>query len=779
MRKFKKLFVTLSALAIIGFMTIIFAYVYMYLHLPDVETLKNIQLQVPLRIYTSDKKLIAQYGEKRRTPVPVEDVPKPLVDAILATEDQRYYDHPGVDLIGLTRAVIAVVSSGRKSQGASTITMQVARNFFLTRKKTYSRKINEILLAIKIDAKFSKQKILELYLNKIYLGHRAYGVAAAARVYYGKQLNELTIAQMAMVAGLPQAPSRDNPISNPDAAKERRDHVLYRMLTNHTIDQASYQEAISAPITARYHETKIEVYAPYMAEMVREAMLDAYGEKAYTGGYNVLTTLDSRYQLAANNILSKGLEKFDRSRGYRGAIAKWSVPDPEQLSEQLKKWMEKLAAIETVNDMEPAVVLNVEDDGAMVMTAKGEHVQITMQSMSWARKRIKDKWLDTEPKVASDVVHRGDVIRIRKKSDEQYAFVQLPDSEGALVALNPKNGAILALVGGYSFKKSHFNRATQAKRQPGSSFKPFIYSAALAKGFTLASVINDAPIVTEDSGENELWRPHNANEKFYGPTRLRDGLVHSRNVVTIRLLQSIGIEYALNYINRFGFNSNDLPHTLSLALGSSLLSPLQLTTGYSVFANGGYKVMSYYIDRIEQDKENVVYQEHPLTVCEDNCQVTENPEQNFLPAPQVITPQNAYLITNTLQDVIIHGTGRRAKVLRRPDLAGKTGTTNKQVDAWFAGFTPNIVTTVWVGFDHPKSLRAYAAQTALPIWIDFMRVALRHKPIAMGEQPASITHVKIDPRTGLLASPGQKNAIFEIFRQKYAPTERVEEDTDV
>lgn len=750
-------------------------YVYMYLHLPDVNTLKNIQLQVPLRIYTLDSKLIAQYGEKRRTPVTLEQVPQPLIHAILATEDQRYYNHPGVDFIGLVRATVAVVTSGRKSQGASTITMQVARNFFLTRKKTFSRKLNEILLAIKIDATFSKTKILELYLNKIYLGHRAYGVGAAADVYYGKSLQDLTLAQLAMIAGLPQAPSRDNPISNPEAAKERRNHVLARMLENGHITQTQYDEAVSQPVTARYHHRKIEVYAPYIAEMVRAAMVDVYGENAYTGGYQVFTTVDSKLQIAANTHMQKGLEAYDVRHGYRGPEDNWGTPNQELLEE----WQLRLEDMKPIHQMLPAAVVEVNADQAQALLADGAIVNVPMAGMAWARQSIKHQFLGPKPVTPSDVVKVGDVIRL-KKVGENWQLAQIPDIEGALTALSPYDGAVKALVGGYNYEKSNYNRATQAKRQSGSAFKPFIYSAALAKGFTLASVINDAPVVMEESGVDPLWRPSNSSKRFYGPTRLRTALVKSRNLVTIRLLRSIGIDYAVNYMRRFGFNDEALPQTMSLALGSGLLTPMQLTSAYAILANGGFKVKPYFIDTIRHDNGEIIYQEHPLSATENNTLLEdefleETKDDTMLPAERVITPQNAYLITSALQDVIQFGTGRGARVLHRKDISGKTGTTNKQVDAWFAGYTKDIVTTVWVGFDQPQSMQEYAAKAALPIWVDFMRDALKdHKPQKL-EQPANIVNVKIDPATGLLASPGQKNAMFEIFRQKYAPTTQADQ----
>lgn len=624
-------------------------YVYMEWQLPDVSVLNDVHLQVPLQVYTSDNKLIAQYGAKRRIPVSINQIPKPLIQAVLATEDARFYSHPGVDFVGLVRAFVAVVASGRKVQGASTITMQVARNFFLTRKKTYSRKFKEILLAIKIDRDLSKERILELYLNKVYFGNRAYGVAAAAYVYYGKTLDQLTLPEMAMIAGLPQAPSRNNPLSNPEAAVKRRNHVLARMLEVGFIDKATYEKAIQAPNTATYHEEKVQFSAPYVAEMVREALVKAYGDEAYDAGFKVYTTISATLQASTQSALQNGLIDYSKQHHL----------DPSK-----------------------------------------------------------------------------------------------PGVQGAIVVMNPQNGAILALQGGFDFELSHFNRVLQAQRQTGSNFKPFIYSAALAKGMTLATVINDAPIVIRDTGENHWWRPENDNFKFYGPTRLRVGLTESRNLVSIRILRDIGIPDTLNYLTRFGFLKDQLPHSLSLALGSGVMTPMTVARGFAVFANGGHLIQPYFIDKIVGQDNKLVYQA-PSDVI----------------APQVISPQNAYLMTQALRDVIQSGTGRAAKVLKRNDLAGKTGTTNDKVDAWFSGFNSNVLTTVWIGFDDPtRSLHAYGSQIALPIWINVMKAALQNQPEMTMQEPSGIVTVRIDPENGLLAAPGQLNAIFEVFRTGNLPT---------
>ncbi len=747
------------------------AYSYMELALPSVDKLKDVHLQVPLKVYGKNAELMAQYGIKRRIPVTLAEIPKPLVEAVVATEDARFYDHPGVDFISLVRAAKAVLSSGRKVQGASTITMQVARNFFLSRKKTYSRKINEILLAIKIDKEFSKDKILELYLNKIYLGNRAYGVAAAAKVYYGKKLRQLTLPEMAMIAGLPQAPSTDNPIANPKDALERRNHVLERMLDNHYIDQATYEKAIKAPITARYHRQTMNLQAPYVAEMVRQAVVDRFGKSVYESGYSVYTTLDANLQNAASSALDKGLEAYDRRHGYRKPEHHFGAYDPALRA----NWLKQLAEFPTVNGRQPAAVTQVGQQFVTAMLQDGEVVTINWNGLKWARPYIeKRRYPGPSPKSARSIVAQGDVIYVMQDSKQSWLLTQLPKVQGAILSLDPEDGAVLALSGGYDYQLSHFNRATQAIRQPGSNFKPFIYSAALAKGFTLASIINDAPVVIEDSGENQLWRPRNDTQRFYGPTSVRTGLVKSRNLVSIRLLQDTGIPFTLDYLRRFGFNPNNMPHALSLALGSAGVTPMQISSGYAVFANGGYKVQPYFISKIVDQNQQVVYQANPLQAC-NACLTNPQllPDQRPQPpAKAVITAQNAYLINTALQGVIQQGTGRKALVLKRTDIAGKTGTTNDQVDAWFSGYNHAVQATVWVGFDDSTdSLYEYGSKAALPIWIDYMQQALKDMPEDPLPRPTGLVSVRIDPATGLLARADDSRATFELFRKRYAPTE--------
>ncbi|KTD24793.1 penicillin binding protein 1A [Legionella lansingensis] len=748
-----------------------FLYLYLESQLPDVDSLKTVRLQVPLRIYTQDGLLIQEYGEKRRIPVNYEDIPPMLIHAVLATEDQRFFEHPGVDIFGLGRATVRMIQTGTKSQGGSTITMQVARNFFLTRKKTFLRKFNEILLAIKIDRELSKEKILELYLNKIYLGNRAYGVGAAAEVYYGKPLKELNLAELAMIAGLPQAPSTQNPIANPLAAKKRRDHVLERLLEEKYITEKEYQEAVTQPITAKYHGTNIEVSAPYVAEMIRQSLYEHFGPKAYTKGYKVYTTIKAPLQIAANKVIADNLLAYDRRHGYRGPVAQISGVD-SQSPDALHKL---LAQYPVIDGLEPAVILAVGEKEVMAATRHGRNFTITWEGLSWARPALKNGWMGRAPTKAQQIVAVGDIVYVRNQ-DNKWQLTQIPQIEGALVALNPNNGALEALVGGFSFHKSKFNRATQSERQPGSSFKPFIYAAALDKGYTLATLVNDAPIVVDDPSQANLWRPHNVNLTFNGPTRLKDALVHSRNLVSIRVLDDIGFDYAINFISRFGFRKEKLPRALSLALGSLSVSPMELTAAYAVFANGGFRIEPYLIDHITDNNGEILLQAKPSIAC-DNCEPDKVDHATL--APRVIPSDIAFLMTSALKEVIQHGTGHAAKVLNRPDLAGKTGTTNDLVDAWFAGFNADLVVTTWVGYDNPQSLHEYAAGLALPMWIDFMRVALANMPERELPQPENVIAVRIDPSTGLLAKNNQANAIVEYFREQEVPgTEPSTDDTE-
>lgn len=729
---------------------------YMEHDLPDIEALNTVQLQTPMQIFTNDKKLIATFGEKRRVPLPYDQIPKPLVQAVLATEDQRYFQHNGVDIPGLGRAAVRLILTGKKSEGGSTITMQVARSFYLTRHKTFGRKLREILLAIKIEHKLKKDKILELYLNKVFLGNRAYGVEAASEVYYGKHLNELRIDQYAMLAGLPQAPSTLNPIANPIAAQKRRDHVLSRMHDQGYIDTATYNKAINTPLDASYHNLQSEVKAPYVAELARAQLEQMFGDSIYTDGFKVYTTIDSRLQVTANTSVRDNLIAYDKRHGYRGPTDNLGIPSIDSLED----WEQTLRKIPVANHLEPAAVVEMTDKTITVLRANGELTIIPWAGLSWARRQINADYLGPLPSSAQQIVKMGDVIRI-VSTPQGFQLAQVPRAEGGLVALNPYNGAIVAMVGGFDYQNSKFNRITNAQRQPGSSFKPFIYSAAFEKGYTLATVINDAPIVVEQQ-DNSLWRPENVNHKFYGPTRLRVAIMQSRNLVSIRLLDLMGLPYAVNYLQRFGFIKSQLPPGLSLSLGTALVTPLQLAQAYTVFANGGQKVTPYIIDNIRNAQDQVIYQAKPLVACGDHC------EKDAAIAPRVITAQNAYLVTSALRDVIQHGTATLAKKLVRKDIAGKTGTTQNQVDAWFAGFNPDMVAISWIGFDQPQSLHEYGAQAALPMWIEFMQTALKGKPEHFVPQPPGIVSIRIDPLSGKRTS-NTGSAMFEYFMLPFVP----------
>jgi penicillin-binding protein 1A len=729
---------------------------YMQFELPDIEALKTTQAQAPLRVFTHDGKLIAEFGEKRSTPVPFDQIPKMLINAVLATEDQHYFQHPGIDVSGLLRAAVKLVTTGKKEEGGSTITMQVARNFYLTRYKTFGRKFQEILLAIKIDHSLTKEKILELYLNTIFLGNRAYGMGAAAEIYYGKPLNELSLDQYAMLAGLPKAPSALNPIANPVAAKKRRDHVLNRLHEEGYIDAAALDTALKAPLNSSYHELKLEVKAPYAAELARQQLEEMYGDSIYTNGFNVYTTIESDQQEDANIAVRDQLLAYDQRHGYRG-------PEQNIGARKSSQFPKILANIPVLNNLEPAIVQSVSARNATVVRRDGSTITLTWDGLSWARHQVNADYLGKQPNGAFDILKRGDVIRIQKTNDH-WRLAQLPRAQAGIVAIDPQNGGIHALVGGFDYQLSSFDRIVHAQRQPGSSFKPFIYSAALNKGYTLASVINDAPVVVENP-DHSLWRPQNDTHEFYGPTRLRDALVHSRNLVSIRLLQQIEVPYAVDFVRQFGFANSSLPTTLSLALGTASVTPMDLTAAFAVFANGGFKVTPYIVDVIRNTEGKVVYEANPLTACSSGECVASNSN-----APRVISAQNAFLITSVLHDVIEFGTAMKAKDLKRNDLAGKTGTTNNQVDAWFVGYNTNLVALSWMGFDQPQSLHEYGAQAALPMWIEFMGSALKDVPEISMPQPAGVLSMRIDPLTGALAKADDPQGIFEYFMQPYLPS---------
>jgi penicillin-binding protein 1A len=804
-KKLLRWFIVLALVSsILGIAAVGIAYLVFVPDLPEVDTLRDVQMQVPLRVFSEDGKLLGIFGEKRRIPVTVEEMPDCMKQAFLAGEDARFYEHFGLDYQGITRAAWSLATTGEKSIGGSTITQQLARNFFLTNEKTFTRKIKEAFLALKIEQELDKDKILELYLNKIFLGHRAYGVGAAAEVYYGKSTGQLSLAQCAMIAALPKAPSRINPITSPERAVERRDYVLSRMLELGYITQEEHDRAVKEADRAFYHGAIAEISAPYVAEMVRVQALRLLGSKAYTGGYEVVTTIDSRLQTAANLAVSNGLEEYDQRHGFRGAEDHVDLTDKVSTDD----WLNTLAPYRPISGLEPGLVLEVEDELALVYLRNGQTVALSLEDMQWAAPFISRDRKGKKPESVEDIMVPGDIIRARLHNDGAWRLGQLPEVESALVSMDPKTGDIKALVGGYDFARSKYNRVTQGKRQPGSSFKPFVYSAALDMGATVATIVNDAPIVFEDNELERTWKPQNFSERFYGPTRLREAMVNSRNLVSIRLLRNIGIEYARDYITNFGFERDDLPANLSMALGSASLTPLAMARGYGVFANGGYLVTPRYISTITDMNGKVVYEIRPSIICDD-CQpeeeaaveevVAEKIEPEFKPlsiatdstevsssieeaeqvpnrtevsyASQAITPQNAYLVRSMMMDVVRRGTGVRAMELGRKDLAGKTGTTNEQRDAWFSGYNDYFVTSVWVGFDNhdPLGRSELGGRAALPVWIEYMRVALEGVPDNPPEMPEGLAQARIDPETGLLAPLESEGTIMEIFQAGHLP----------
>ncbi|WP_372965979.1 penicillin-binding protein 1A [Marinobacter sp.] len=794
---------------------IISASLYLYLRpsLPPVDQLLDVKLQTPLRVYSNDNRLIAEFGEKRRTPITIEQIPTLQLQAFLAAEDSRFHEHFGVDIKGLTRAAIELISTGSIQSGGSTITMQVAKNYFLSRDRTFIRKFSEILLAIQIERELSKDKILELYLNKIYLGNRAYGIAAAAQVYYDKPVNELSLAQMAMLAGLPKAPSAYNPLADPERALVRRNWILGRMKDLGYISEDALALAASAPITASYNARETDIDADYVAEMARAEMVRRFGDTAYTDGYSVKLTVNGLKQQTATNALRTGLENYDRRHGYRGAIAQIDISNqtPEDLTEQLANYPR-------VEDLTPAIVTSVDDQNGEVKVHTRTLGSATMafETMKWARRYRTESLTGPEPKKPSDVVTTGDVIYVKtlepSESPESpaategetlapqtsiarnVALSQIPKVEGALISLNAKTGAIEALAGGYSFNQSKYNRATQAQRQPGSTFKPFLYLAALENGRTPATIYNDAPIVFEDSDLETAWRPQNSSGQFYGPTTLREGLYRSRNLISIRLLRELGIGTTLNYLKQLKIPTNNMPANLSLSLGSGLLTPMDLARGFAVIANGGYDVQPYLIESISESNGTVVYKAPETILCDTNCDQLEQQGETSITSiedipktdglhlsastasqnPRVMRrladSRSVYMMHSIMQDVIRRGTGRRAAVLGRSDLAGKTGTTNEQKDTWFAGYNHSMATTVWVGFDQPAPLGRgeYGSSTALPIWIDYVKVALADAPSSTMPRPNGLVSIRINTKTGGRARPGE-DGIFELFKEEEAP----------
>lgn len=805
------IFNLLLSCLLLGVIAVVAISLYILPQLPDIETLRDVKMQVPLRIYSQDMSLIAEFGEKRRTPIDIENAPEQLVQAFLSAEDDRFFEHPGVDWQGILRAVVNLVKTGRKTQGGSTITMQVARNFFLSREKSYLRKLNEIFLSFKIERELSKDEILELYLNKIYLGQRAYGVGAAARVYYGNDISKLSLAQLAMIAGLPKAPSTTNPISNPERAMKRRNYVLKRMFELGYIDKAEFDKTSKQAITASLHSPDIEVEAPYVAEMVRKQLTEQYGEEVYSAGFRVVTTIRDKNQAAANHALRQNLLEYDERHGYRGAESQHALG--EDAGE--KEWKRLLETYPIIASLYPALVVEVREQSASAYLTGIGLIDIEWEGLKWARRYVNENRREPAPKTATEILQPGDIVRVVEDDAGEWKLSQIPAVEGGLVSLQPDSGATLALVGGFDFNRSKFNRITQSSRQPGSCFKPFIYSAALEAGHTAASIINDAPVVFDDPGIEDIWRPENYSGKNYGLTRLREALIRSRNLISIRLLKDIGVSRTLKHVEKFGFDSKTLPKNLSLALGSGSMSPWTLAGAYAVLANGGFSIEPYFIDRIETYEQEVIFQAEPLLACyscnlsdptveetvqtdpsleQEPSEISELVTQGETPKPseegqdspveqpvyaeRKIDARNIAIMHSITRDVITSGTGRRARVLQRSDLSGKTGTTNNQRDAWFAGFNPSIVAVSWVGFDdfQPLGESETGARAALPMWINYMRTALDDVPLKILERPPGLVNVRIDRESGKLARADQSNAIFELFRSEYVPTE-IEEDS--
>ncbi|MDB4837057.1 penicillin-binding protein 1A [Marinomonas sp.] len=752
--------------------------------IPTVEELKDIELRIPLRIYTTDNKLIGEYGEQRRTPIRYQDIPPALEHAILAAEDRNFYHHPGVDIMGLGRAVFQLVTTGQKQGGGSTITMQVARNYFLSFEQTYTRKFTEIFISLKMEQELSKHEILELYFNKIYLGKRAYGFEAAAQVYYGKSLAELDLAQLAMLAGLPKAPSRFNPVVNPSRAVIRRNWILQRMLSLGMIEKEAYQQAVEAEVTATNHGVTPEIEANYVAEMVRSELYDTFGDDLYNNGLSVYTTIHSGHQETANAAILNNVLNYDMRHGYRGSLE----TRPDLVEAPLEEQVTALKDISGFKDWQTALVIKTEELNVEVRLASGEQVTLVWDALKWARPYIDESARGEAPTTTSDILVPGDIIRVRPDAELGWTLTQKPKAQSALISLNSSNGAIESLVGGFNYFENKFNRITQSKRQPGSNFKPFIYASALNRGYSAASIINDAPVVFNDPNLSSAWRPTNDGGKFYGPTRLRQALYRSQNVVSVRLLDDLGVRPTLDFLRRFGFDPTELPNNLSLSLGSANLSPLQIATGYAVFSNGGYQIQPYLIDKVVDRDQNVLFEANPVTVC-ITCTVLDKTAENEIQmglfdtpkgilnlpiAPRVLDPEVTYIIYDIMRDVIKRGTGRRALVLKRDDIAGKTGTTNDGRDAWFTGFNGQTVTSVWGGFDDssPLGRGEWGGSMSLPPWIDYMRYALKDSEPAYVDKPSSLVTVRIDPDTGERAQPGQSNAIFEVFRKGNVPAQR-------
>ncbi|MBD9662077.1 MULTISPECIES: peptidoglycan glycosyltransferase/peptidoglycan DD-transpeptidase MrcA [Pantoea] len=825
--KFVKYLLILAVCCILlGAGTVYGLYKYIEPQLPDVNTLKDVRLQTPMQVYSADGDLIAQYGEKRRVPLTLQQMPPELIKAFIATEDSRFYEHHGVDPVGIFRAASIALMSGHASQGASTITQQLARNFFLSPERTLMRKIKEAFLAIRIEQLLSKDEILELYLNKIYLGYRAYGVGAAAQVYFGKPIDQLSLSEMAMIAGLPKAPSTFNPLYSHTRALARRNVVLARMLDQNYITQQQYNEARNSPLTASYHGPEIAFSAPYLSEMVRQEMVKRYGDKAYEDGYKVYTTVTRHLQEAAQQAVRNNVMAYDMRHGYRGPTnVLWKVGEASWDQTRIQNALKNLP---TYGPLNAAVITSASADHATAMLKDGSSVTLNMAGVRWARAYKSDTLQGPTPRSVTQVLQTGQQIWVRKVNDDWW-LGQVPAVNSALVSLNPEDGAVRALVGGFDFNQSMFNRATQALRQVGSNIKPFLYTAAMDRGLTLASILNDVPISRWDAGAGADWRPKNSPPTYAGPIRLRQGLGESKNVVMVRAMRAMGVDYAAEYLQRFGFPAQNIVHTESLALGAASFTPMQVVRGYAVMANGGFLVDPYFIAKIENEQGGVIFEEKPKIACpqcnlpviygdtkksvalneesvenvatsdQSQNQTVPQPELEQVPAqpggeqqyaPHVINTPLSFLIKSALNTNIFGepgwmGTGWRAgRDLKRNDIGGKTGTTNSSKDAWFSGYGPGVVTSVWIGFDDsralgrstmsgaiPDQISGYegGAKSAQPAWDDYMKSALEGVPVQPLTPPDGVVTVNIDRGTGKLANGG--NSRQEYFINGTQPTE--------
>ncbi len=846
MKFIKRLFIFAVICIFLGVATIFGFYQYVKPELPDVATLKHVELQTPMQVFTSDGKLIAQFGEKRRIPLSYDEIPQQLVNALVATEDSRFYEHPGVDPIGIARAALVVLISGHAKQGASTITQQLARNFFLSNEKKIMRKVKEIFIAIHIEQLLSKQEIMELYINKIFLGYRSYGFGAAARVYFGKDLKDCDLSELAMLAGLPKAPSTLNPLYSLQRATNRRNVVLRRMLDEKYITQEEFEQARSEKLVASYHGAEIQVHAPYVAEIARSWLVSHYGEEqAYNAGMKIYMSVNSKLQQAANEAAINNVLAYDQRHGFRGAVK--TLWKENEVAWDEDKMDDYLSDEPIYGELYPAIVTSVGAKSAQVRIKNRGAALINWDNMKWARRYISDYRQGPAPEKAADILQAGDQIwvqdlnakaekeerdklvqeRLAQQKAQQeaagepadnsaaaqqealdqalasiqpqvqplWSLSQVPNVNTAFVSMDPETGNVLALVGGFNYVHNKFNRATHSLRQVGSSIKPFIYSSAIDKGLTLATLINDAPINKWDESQGTAWRPKNSPPTYLGPTRLRIGLATSKNVMAVRTLRAVGLERARHYLTRFGFDINHLPKSETLALGAGSLTPLQMAQGYSVFANGGYHVDAHLVDRVEDPFGKVLYQADIKPICRHDC------DENTDHARQVITPQNAFLVREMMYSNVWgggnwskgtgwNGTGWRAQRLHRRDIGGKTGTTNDSKDAWYNGFGPDIVAISWVGFDdHSRNLGRTTvnpnlgkdqtsggesgAKTAQPAWIDFMRVALQDRPPQHKQIPDDIVRVRIDRATGLLTHKADSSSMFEYFIKGTEPTKYV------